>query len=58
MFLMDKVFEIEALGHKYTARYCRYYDYYWLTSDTGYTFRMDPETFKQYLVGTEEEEWV
>lgn len=53
---MDKVFEIEALGHKYTARYCRYYDYYWLTSDTGYTFRMDPETFKQYIVGTEEEE--
>lgn len=53
---MDKVFEIEALGHKYKVRYSKPYNYYWVTSDTGHTFKMDPETFKQYLVGTEEEE--
>lgn len=52
---MDKVFEIEALGHKYKVRYCKMYGYYWMTSETGYTFKIDEETFNKYIVGTEED---
>lgn len=42
---MDKVFEITALGKDYKCRYDKMYGYYWVTSPTGYTFKVDKETF-------------
>lgn len=43
--MVDKVFEIEALGHKYKCRWSELYGYYWVESDTGYSFKVDKETF-------------
>lgn len=40
---MTKEIQFESNGYKYTARYDEYYGYYWVKSDTGYTFKMTKE---------------
>lgn len=49
---MNKPFYISALGHKYLVEYDSYYNYYLVTSDTGYTFKVDKETFDNEYINT------
>lgn len=43
---MDEVITFECGGYKYTARYCRMYDYYWLQNENGYTWKVNKEDLR------------
>lgn len=47
---MNKPFYIEALGHRYLVELDEYHNTYFVTSDTGYAFKVGKETFdNEYL---------